>query len=97
MRAMKKLDKWGQAEILWVCSSQSACIKRYDALGHPENVQMITPASALAGSRFNEIILEDVYFGIDNSTLKKSIDEWIHNLHCRLTVDGEMKVIEKVG
>ena len=81
------------ADILWVCASPKKAGERQKAFCDAANVTFISVGAMLCGSRFSEIILDDIYANVhDSEVMREKISQWLDDcVVCRLTSDGRMK------
>jgi len=75
---------------LWVCASHQRVIRIVEDHGVHPDIKYISPGSALMGSQFNKIVLDDVYGDSESSQQDDKIKDWLdYSVRCRLAPGGE--------
>lgn len=80
---------------LWVCASKKEVGSRKKTFGYPTDVLFTSPGVALAGVRFTEIIVDDMYADAgDSKTMYEHITRWFDDsVRCRLVPKGVIKCL----
>ena len=92
----------GPGRILWVCATAPLAKDKWIEMGRPEGIRMCYPGAALMGSKFDEIILDDICSTIDllprsrSRAMRAHTKAWSEHLRCRLSPGGKMRRLVKV-